>query len=111
MPGTYDAWRMAHVEGMINGFALWLAAAILPMVPASLKALRRIGNGMIVVAWTIVIASAFDPLLPASRGLAFGGSLTNTIAFLLFVVGIGIFLAAMVTIAWKSLRAPASSPN
>ena len=32
MPGTYDAWRMAHMEGITNGFGLWLLAAVLPLL-------------------------------------------------------------------------------
>ena len=27
MPGTYDAWRMAHMEGITNGFGLWSLVA------------------------------------------------------------------------------------
>mgnify|MGYP000660260335 CR=1 FL=1 len=105
MPGTYDAWRMAHMEGITNGFGLWLMAAVLPMLNLSVKTCRRIAIGMIITAWTIVIASAFDPLLPSSRGLALTdeSSLTKDIAFLLFVVGIGIVVAIMAKIAYECL--------
>lgn len=58
MPGTYDAWRMAHMEAIVNGFGLWLAAAILPLIPLGVVALRRVGYGLIVVAWTFAVASS-----------------------------------------------------
>jgi len=54
--GTYDAWRMAHMEGITNGFGLWLLAAVLPLLDLSAKTSRRIAIGMIITAWTIVIA-------------------------------------------------------
>jgi hypothetical protein len=107
MPGTYDAWRMAHMEGITNGFGLWLMAAVLPHLRLSARACRRIAIGMIITAWTIVVASTFDPLFPDSRGLALTSetNLTNNIAFLLFFVGIAIVVAIMLKIAHQCLFA------
>jgi len=106
LPGTYDAWRMAHMEGILNGFGLWLAAALLPVMPFSPLGLRRIGLGLIIVAWTFVIASSLDPLFPDSRGLAFGGPATNQAAFFLFYVGVLLIMIISAAIAWKALRQP-----
>lgn len=107
MPGTYDAWRMAHMEGITNGFGLWLMAAVLPNLNFSASTSRRIAIGMIITAWTIVIASTLDPLFPESRGLALTSesNLTSDIAFLLFVVGIVIVVAIMLKIAHQCLFA------
>ncbi len=101
MPGTYDAWRMAHMEGITNGFGLWLMAAVLPLLNFSAKTSRRLAIGMIITAWTIVIASTIDPLFPNARGLELTGesNLMNDIAFLLFVIGIGIVIAIMIKVA------------
>ena len=103
LPGTYDAWRMAHMEGIVNGALLWLTAAILPVIPLSGVWLRRSGIGLIVVAWTFVIASCMDPLFANSRGLAFGGPLTNQLAFFLFYVGVLLVMGIMAMVAWKAL--------
>ena len=105
LPGTYDSWRMAHMEGITNGFGLWLMAAVLPLLNFSAKTSRRIAIGMIITAWTIVIASTFDPLFPDSRGLSLTQetSLTNDIAFLLFLVGLAIVIAIMLKIAHACL--------
>ncbi|MCK5771515.1 hypothetical protein [Algiphilus sp.] len=111
MPGTYDAWRMAHMEAIVNGFGLWLAAAILPMLPLGLKALRGVGYGLIVVAWTFVVASSLDPLFPDSRGLAFGGPWTNTTAFFLFYVGVLLIMVITAAIAWRCLRPGAGAAS
>ncbi|TJY64790.1 hypothetical protein E4T66_00660 [Sinimarinibacterium sp. CAU 1509] len=111
LPGTYDAWRMAHLEGIINGFALWLAAAVLPLIPLSTLGRKRTAHGLIVVAWTFVIASLLDPLFPHSRGLEFGGPATNQIAFFLFYVGVVLVMLITATIAWKALRRPQIDPT
>jgi len=101
MPGTYDAWRMAHMEGITNGFGLWLMAAVLPLLNFSAKTSRRLAIGMIITAWTIVVASTIDPLFPNARGLELTGesNMMNDIAFLLFVVGIGIVIVIMAKVA------------
>jgi hypothetical protein len=108
MPGTYDAWRMAHMEGITNGFGLWLMAAVLPLLNFSAKTSRRLAIGMIITAWTIVIASTIDPLFPNARGLELTSesNVMNDIAFLLFVVGIGIVIAIMIRVAHQCLLKP-----
>ena len=94
LPGTYDAWRMAHMEGITNGFGLWLMAAVLPLLNLSARTSRR-----------IAIASSFDPLFPNARGLALTSetNLMNNVAFLLFVIGIGIVIAIMIKVAKQCL--------
>lgn len=103
LPGTYDAWRMAHMEGIINGLMLWLVAALIHLLPFAENTINRVGYGFIIVAWTIVLASALDPLFPNSRGLEFGGPVTNNLAFFLFYVGVLLVMVLMAAIAYKSL--------
>lgn len=107
MPGTYDAWRMAHTEGIMNGFALWILAAILPALHNYIRKLYPLCVGMVIVAWTIVVASCLDPILPTSRGLAYTptSSLTNDLAFFLFYIGIAIAFWVVITIAVKAFNA------
>lgn len=103
LPGTYDAWRMAHMEAITNGLLLWLTAAILPHMPFSTKGLIKIGYAIIVIGWTIVLASSLDPLFPDSRGLEFPGNLSNNIAFFLFYIGVFGVMAVMALVAYRSL--------
>ncbi len=103
MPGSVKAWRMAHLEGVINGLILWISALLMPLLPFTLAALRRMALGLIVVGWTFTIASAFDALFPDSRGLAFGGPLSNQLAFFMFYVGVVIVMAIMASIAYRTL--------
>ncbi len=104
LPGTYDAWRMAHLEGVQNGLVLWIAALVMPIIPIGIVGSRRLAWAFIITAWANAIASIIDPLFPESRGLNFGGPLTNSIAYLLFVVGIVAVMAATAVIAWRCLR-------
>jgi hypothetical protein len=105
LPGSYDAWRMAHMEGISNGFGLWIVALVLPLVPFSDVLRHRITWGMIFVAWTIVLAAAIDPVFPDARGLEFGKNIPNTIAFLLFYAGILTVIWVVAVVAVKSLAA------
>ncbi len=105
LPGSYDAWRMAHMEGIVNGFGLWIVALVLPVVPLSETLRVRVTWGMVVVAWTIVIASAIDPLFPDARGLTFGENGPNTVAFFLFYAGILTVIWVVAMIAIRSLSA------
>ena len=104
LPGTYDAWRMAHMEGVINGALLWVAALIIPLIPVGEVGAKRIAWGFIITAWTFCVASLIDPLFPASRGLSFGGAATNSLAYLLFVVGIVAIMSVTALIAWRCLK-------
>lgn len=104
LPGTYDAWRMAHMEAIVNGALLWITAAVLPLLPFSARGQKRFGACMILIAWTIVIASGLDPLFNDSRGLAFGGPLTNNLAFFLFYIGVPLVMIVMAIVAFKALR-------
>ncbi len=108
LPGTYDAWRMAHMEGIANGMVLWLLAAILPALQHSIKNLYRIAMGMVFVAWPIVIASQLDPLFENARGLSFTpeSNWISDIAFFLFFIGIVIAFVVVIAIAVKTLRRP-----
>lgn len=103
MPGTYDAWRMAHMEAIVNGAILWIGAAVLQFFPFTVVGTKRAVYSMLVIAWTIVIASTLDPIFPESRGLAVSDSLTNNIAFGLFYIGVGGVMILMAVIAYKSL--------
>ncbi|MEM7137845.1 MAG: hypothetical protein AAF500_14770 [Myxococcota bacterium] len=106
MPGTYDSWRMAHMEGVVNGLVLWVVALALPLMPFGDKGQLRTTWTMIVVAWTIVIASALDPLFVHSRGLRMGLNTPNTIAFLLFYVGVVSVCVLVAVIGYKALINP-----
>ncbi|TDU31031.1 hypothetical protein DFR24_0389 [Panacagrimonas perspica] len=103
MPGSLKAWRMTHLEGVINGLIQWIFALMLPLLPFAAKTLRRMSLGFISIGWLFTVASLFDAIFPNSRGLAFGGEITNTIAFLMFYFGILVLIVILIAIAWRTL--------
>ena len=105
IPGTADAWRMAHMEGVLNGFGCWLFALLLPILPFGPVGRKRAATWMIIIAWTIVIASSLDPLFENARGLRFGLNVANMFAFFLFYVGVVGVCVLVAVIAWKSFTA------
>lgn len=98
LPGSEKAWRMTHLEGVLNGLMLWLLAAVVPAMDLSVQQARKVVRALIVTAWTFPIASLFDALFPDSRGLRFGGPVTNFIPFFLFYVGILALVWAVISI-------------
>lgn len=101
LPGTVKAWRMSHLEGVMNGLMLWLLAAVLPTFALPIATARRIARMLVVTAWTFPIASLFDAFFENSRGLRFGGPVTNLIPFFLFYVGIILLVWAVIEITLK----------
>ena len=98
LPGSDKAWRMTHLEGVLNGLMLWLLAAVVPAMDLTVQRARKIVSALIVTAWTFPIASLFDALFPDSRGLRFGDPVTNLIPFFLFYVGILALVWAVISI-------------
>lgn len=104
------AWRMAHLEGVLNGLvAIALAAAggLLVLSPGKQRLLAFSVVGM---AYGNVVGSALGAAT-GNRGLAPGGSLVNTVVYLLFVaavLGIVVALALAGIGAWRAARSNGS---
>ena len=98
LPGSDKAWRMTHLEGLINGLMLWLLAVVLPAMELTAKQAQRIAWAFIITAWTLPVASLFDALFKDSRGLRFGGPITNIIPFFLFYIRIIALVWAVVAV-------------
>ncbi len=102
LPGSVKAWRMTHLEGILGGLIHWLFAALLPLMPFAIKTVKRMAIAIIATGWMFTIASSLDALFPDSRGLAFGGPMTNQIAFFLFYIGIVMVMWILFVIGYRS---------
>ncbi len=98
LPGTDKAWRMTHMEGVLNGLMLWLLAALQPAMALPVQTARRIARMLVLTAWCFPIASLFDALFKDSRGLRFAAPVTNLIPFFLFYIGIVALVWAVIEI-------------
>jgi hypothetical protein len=104
------AWRMAHLEGVLNG----LVAIALAAAGGQLVLSRRQGHifafSVIGMAYGNVVGSILGAA-SGNRGLEPGGSLLNTAVYLLFVaavVGIVVALALAGVGARRAARAGGS---
>jgi hypothetical protein len=106
LPGDVRGWRMAHLEGILNGILLIAVAAVLPRLSLSTRAQSVLAWSLVVTAWGNMIASVIGPLL-GGRGLALGGGIANDVMFVLFTVAVVTVIVAMALVARGALRAAA----
>ena len=106
------AWRVAHAGGAMLGVMLIAIAAVLPQ-------LRLTDLVASLLAWSLVIGAYSFTLgvilaaLTGARGLEPGGSATNVVVFLAYLVGaLGTLLAVALTIAGAAaaLGRPGGTP-
>jgi hypothetical protein len=108
MPGDYRAWRMAHLEGILNGVMLIAVGAVAPRLPFSDRGAWWVAWGLIATAWGNQIASLIGPIF-GGRGLAFGDGVSNSLMYLLFVVAVVAVIAAMWLVFQAARRAAGAS--
>lgn len=101
-PGDYRAWRMAHLEGILNGLTLIAVAAAGGQIKLSTRAQSIVGWGLIITAWGNISASVIGPIF-GGRGLEFGSGLSNSLMYLLFVAAIGMVITAMVLVCMGAM--------
>jgi hypothetical protein len=94
VPGDVRGWRMAHLEGVLNGLTCFAGAAVAPYLRLSPRAYTILAWSLIVTAWGNMIASLIGPLF-GGRGLVFGGSAANSVMYLLFLVAVVTIALAM----------------
>ena len=104
LPGDVRAWRMAHLEGILNGLTLIAVAAVAPRLRLGDRAQRWLAWSLIVTAWGNIIASLIGPTF-GGRGLELTERTANNVMYVLFVIAIVAILLAMTLVAWGALRA------
>ena len=103
LPGDVRAWRMAHLEGILNGLTLIGVAAVAPGLALGPRAQRVVAWLLIVTAWGNIVASVIGPVF-GGRGLEFGGAAANSVMYLLFVAAVLAVLVAMALVFVGALR-------
>jgi hypothetical protein len=94
VPGDYRGWRMAHLEGVLNGLLLIAVGSFGDRLRLSPRAGAWVVWGLVATGWGNVVASILAPLT-GTRGLAFSGASWNTVVFLLFMVAVVAVIVAM----------------
>jgi hypothetical protein len=87
MAGDLRAWRMAHLEGVLNGLMLWAVAGFGGVLRLGDGAQRALVWALVVTAYGNSIA-AIVGAMAGERGLEPGGNLANMTVYLLFMVAL-----------------------
>lgn len=106
IPGDYRGWRMAHLQGILNGLLLMGIGVLGSRLRLTDRAAQWLVRGLLVCGWGNMTASIIGPLAGA-RGLAFTGFEWNSLVFLLFAAAIaGIFVSMWLVFrgAWTRYR-------
>ena len=102
MPGDYRGWRMAHLEGVLNGLLLISVGAVGSHLKLGPRGAAWVTKGLLVCAWGNIVASWIGPL-SETRGLAFDGIGWNSLVYLLFIAAIVGVIGAMISV-WSGAR-------
>jgi hypothetical protein len=95
MDGSERQWRMAHLEGLLNGLLVLAIAAFTTHFRLSPRWHTRLAWLLILTAYANVLASILGAWWGV-RGLTPFFPLTNTLVFLLFAVALITVLVALV---------------
>ena len=103
-PGDVRGWRMAHLEGILNGLTLIAVAAAGRRIVLGERAQAWVGWGLIVTAWANTLASVIGPVF-GGRGLEYGNGVANSLMYLSFVAAIVTVMIAMSLVARGAVAA------
>ncbi len=87
LQGSERAWRMAHLEGVLNGLVLLAVAGVADGIVLSGGQARLLAGALAVTGYANVVAAILGASFSV-RGLAPGGSIVNTLVYALFMVGV-----------------------
>jgi hypothetical protein len=99
------AWRMAHLEGTLNGMMMIAVAAAAKQLTLSDGRSSIITWGLLATGWGNILAS-FVSGMTGGRGLALTGIDWNTLTFTLFSIAIVGVIAAFVVLALAAFSQP-----
>lgn len=94
LQGEVRAWRMAHLEGILNGLLMMAAAAAGPVLVLSKRQARWLVQSFLLAGYGNVVASLVAAGF-AVRGLAPAGPAANLVVYTLFMVAVLAVLIAL----------------
>ena len=106
VPGDVRGWRMAHLEGVLNGITLIAVAGVGRDMSLTRRTQLIVFWSLLLTGWGNMIASIIGPVF-GSRGLTFGGGIANSLMYLLFMAAVVAVIVAMVVAvlgAWRAAR-------
>jgi hypothetical protein len=99
MEGEVRAWRMAHLEGVLNGLLCIAAGAVGRNLALGAGAQRLMTWSFVVMAYGNVLASIFGAWT-GQRGLEFAMPVSNMIVFATFMVAVVAVFVGLILLAY-----------
>ena len=103
LAGSERAWRMAHLEGVLNGLLLLAVAGVGDRLTLGAGAQRWLAWSLVVTAYGNVVAATLAAAT-GNRGLTPAGPLANLAVYVLFMVAVGAVALGLVLVAVGSRR-------
>lgn len=102
------AWRMAHLEGVLNGLLMLGVGAAISRWQLTLRSQRVLYIGLLVTGYGNAIASIVAAATGV-RGLAPGGPTANWAVFGGFMAAVVAVLTVLIVLAWNAFRSAGSN--
>lgn len=99
LAGSERAWRMAHLEGVLNGLILLAVGGVWRSLLLEGKKKRIAALALIVAAYGNVVAAVIGAAT-GNRGLVFEAPLANLAVFTLFLVAVVAVFVGLGLVAW-----------
>ena len=98
LSGSERAWRMAHLEGLLNGMLVIAIAAVAPRLRLGARQATLLAWTLLVTAYGNTVAAALGAVFGV-RGLAPGGTVVNTAVYALFMIAVATVAIALGLVA------------
>ena len=102
LEGEIRAWRMAHLEGILNGLLLLAVAGVFRKLDLSLRLQSVLVWSLLITAYANVVASVVGAFTQ-NRGLELTGPPENMFVAVLFIVAVVTVIVAVVLVAKGAL--------
>jgi len=109
MAGAERAWRMAHLEGVLNGLMLVAIGAAGDSLALSARQARWLGWALVVTAYGNWVGATLGAAA-GERGLAPEGPLANFAVYLLFMAAVVAVLFGLSLAAYGAFRRSGAQP-
>jgi hypothetical protein len=104
LAGEERAWRMAHLEGLLNGLLCLAAAGVWDVLVLSMRERSALLIALIGAAWGNVIGATLAASFGV-RGLAPAGPAMNLVVYTVFTAGVVAVLVAVALLVRGGLKA------
>ena len=110
VPGTEAQWRLAHMEGLVNGILILAVGGAATLLTMSRKAETATFWGLLATAWGNLLGALFAAL-GGDRILGFGVGDSNPLAMFCFSVAAAGAVVALTALAVTAFRTASTACN